>query len=873
MIRLTYRATIAFALAAELLAVPFALADQPVPERSGDASIQESVEPAAEVDPRAPFDLALVGLPGFPYPLATQDDFSRAVELTDARIAELSEAQGGENQVETANAEPDAEVADEGEDPRIAPLRALRLALQRGAALAARAGELDDALAVEQQQLDKIRRQGLEAAPPYPIALLDQLRTERGLIQHAEEMVDRRRAQAQRQLDLAANELEAAMRARRQARDRWAAADAGSRRAEELTLEVARINTLVALQRQDTALVQQTLAQKEDVLAAAQLALLDTRIDYVKDDLVFTQEALESRLSEVQSREEALQAKFETLMKGGEAAELALFEARQRLNQAIPGMNRDVLLEQENAWEEELKIVRKAVEYKSQVAVIADAVRGLLKRRFAVLQGADADQWGSWLRESQELLREVDKDQDFTLAELGALRSAELGLARRLAAPDLDDGVREAVTQRMAALDVQAGLAEEMLLIQDQVRSLAQRLRYDLEPRVRERSFGQRVDQARGVLSKWWDAEIIVFQDQGVHLRDLVTALGVFVLIYVIVWLLQMGLRRSLLSRFVGEAGQGDERRTLRAVVSPLIRHTSQVFVLIVAFYAAMAVSGLAQGKLQEWLGTLLVLALYFQIGIWANAGVVDYFKRKRSRKEREDPSAVSGYGLLLFFLRVGIWIVVGVSVLAHFKYPIAGLIGALGVGGIAVAFAVQNILADVFNSMAIILDKPFRVGDFVDAGGTLGVIEHIGVKTTRIRSLSGEQVVMSNTELLGSCIHNFKQMRERRVVFKIGVVYETPPEKLERIPLIIAEVIRAQRSARFDRAHFAEYGDFSLVFEVVYFVVGADYSLYMDIQQAINLGIYRRFQEEGIGFAYPTQELIVRRTPEPPGPLLGAAT
>lgn len=872
MIRLIYRATMAVALAAELLAAPFAVAVQSVPEQSNGASVQESVAPAAQEDPRAAFDLALVGLPDFPYPLQTQDDFGRAVELTDARIAELSESRAQGQQAETASAEPDAE-AEEGEDPRIAPLRALRLGLQRGAALAARAGELDEELAAEQQQLDEVRSRGLEMAPPYPIALLDQLRTERGLIQHSEEIIGQRRAQAQRQIDLTESDLAAAMRARRQARDRWAAADALSRRAEELALEVARINTLVALQHQDIALVQQTLVRKEDALTEVKLALLDARIDYVKGDLVFTQEALESRLSEVQSREEAIQAKFESLIKGGEAAESALLEARERLNQATPEMNRDVLLEQENAREEELKIVRKAVEYQGQVAVIAEEVRGLLKRRHAVLEGADVDQWASWLRETQELLREVDKDQEFSVAELGALHSAELGLARRLAAPDLDEGVRAAVSERMAALDLQADIADEMLLIQDQARSLAQRLSYDLEPRVRERSVEQRLDQAQRALSEWWDAEIFVFQDHGIYLRDLVTAVGVFVLIYLIVWLLQMGLRRSLLSRLLGEAGQGDERRTLRAFISPLIRHTSRLFVLVVAFYAAMAVSGLVQGKLQEWLGTLLVLALYLQVGIWANAGVADYFKRKRTRKEREDPSAISGYGLLLFFLRVGIWIVVGVSVLAHFKYPVAGLIGALGVGGIAVAFAVQNILADVFNSMAIILDKPFRVGDFIDAGGTLGVIEHIGVKTTRIRSLSGEQVIMSNTELLGSCIHNYKHMRERRVVFKIGVVYETPPEKLERIPVIITEIIRAQRRTRFDRAHFAEYGDFSLVFEVVYYVIGSDYSLYMDAQQAINLGIYRRFQEEGIGFAYPTQELIVRRSPEPPGRFLEATT
>jgi len=346
----------------------------------------------------------------------------------------------------------------------------------------------------------------------------------------------------------------------------------------------------------------------------------------------------------------------------------------------------------------------------------------------------------------------------------------------------------------------------------------------------------------------------------------------VFALVFVVVWLLQLLLRRRLLPKLTAEAKQGEERRTLRAVVSALIRNTSQLFILAVAFYAAMAVSGLGQGKLQEWLWTLLVLAFYFQIGIWANAGVVDFFQRKRARKERDDPSAVTGYGLLLFLIRVGIWMMVGVSVLAYFKYPIAGLIGALGVGGIAVAFAVQNILSDVFNSMAIVLDKPFRVGDFIVAGETVGVIEHIGVKTTRIRSLSGEQIIMSNTDMLKSCIHNYKHMRERRVVFKIGVVYETPADKLERIPGIIAELVRAQRHARFDRAHFFEYGDFSLVFEIVYYVYGADYNLYMDTQQAINLGIYRRFQEEGIRFAYPTQELIMRRSPQALSPTLGTA-
>jgi small-conductance mechanosensitive channel len=270
--------------------------------------------------------------------------------------------------------------------------------------------------------------------------------------------------------------------------------------------------------------------------------------------------------------------------------------------------------------------------------------------------------------------------------------------------------------------------------------------------------------------------------------------------------------------------------------------------------------SGLARPQVEQWLLSLLVVALYVQLGLWVNGALTDYLMHKRSRRELEDPSAVTGYGLLLFFMKAGVWIIVGISVLAYFKYPIAGLIGALGVGGIAVAFAVQSILGDVFNSMAIILDKPFRVGDFIIAGDTLGVIESIGVKTTRIRSLSGEQVILSNTDLLNAAIRNFKHMRERRVVFRLAVTYEPPREKLERIPRLIEDSIREQDRVRFDRAHFFEYGDYALLFEAVYYVLGPDYNLYMDLQQAINFGIHRRFEAERIDFAYPTREIILRR-------------
>lgn len=366
----------------------------------------------------------------------------------------------------------------------------------------------------------------------------------------------------------------------------------------------------------------------------------------------------------------------------------------------------------------------------------------------------------------------------------------------------------------------------------------------------------------------------MVIDDYALKTGESLIALVVFLLVLLAVSLLRMLLRRSVLPRLIrasqaakaaGAAATGTgtgtgSENTRSALALAIARNTSLLFVLVVAFYLAMASSGLAQGQFREWLWALLVVAVYLQLSIWANAAAVNHFRLQRSRKEREDPSAVTGYGLMLFFLRITIWAVVLISALTYFKYPVAGLIGALGVTGIAVAFAVQNILSDVFSSMAIILDKPFRVGDFIMADEILGVIEQIGVKTTRIRSLSGEQITLSNTNLLHTCIHNFKHMDERRVVFKLGVVYQTPPAKLERIPETINDIIRAQLYTRFDRAHFFEYGDFALAFEIVYYAVGPDYNRYMDIQQAINLAIYRSFQDQGIEFAYPTQELLIRR-------------
>jgi small-conductance mechanosensitive channel len=186
------------------------------------------------------------------------------------------------------------------------------------------------------------------------------------------------------------------------------------------------------------------------------------------------------------------------------------------------------------------------------------------------------------------------------------------------------------------------------------------------------------------------------------------------------------------------------------------------------------------------------------------------------------------------------------------------------------VALAVQNILGDLFASLSIVLDKPFVIGDFLIIGDLMGSVEHVGLKTTRVRSLSGEQLIFSNADLLKSRIRNYGRMYERRVVFRIGVTYETPRAKLKSIPGIIREVIEGRDNARFDRSHFMEYADYSLNFETVYYVLSPDYNVYMDIQQDIYFQLHERLEQEEIEFAYPTQKLFLasrgdRTESEPP--------
>ena len=211
-------------------------------------------------------------------------------------------------------------------------------------------------------------------------------------------------------------------------------------------------------------------------------------------------------------------------------------------------------------------------------------------------------------------------------------------------------------------------------------------------------------------------------------------------------------------------------------------------------------------------------------------------------------------------------WSIVLLLALDNLSIDVTALVTGLGIGGIAVALAAQNILGDLFASLTIVLDKPFLLKDFLIVNEFLGTVEHIGLKTTRLRSLTGEELVFSNADLLNSRIRNYGRMFERRVVFSLGVVYQTPRDKLAKIPDIIRSAIEAQEKTRFDRAHFKDFGAYALNFEAVYYVLVPDYNVYMDTQQAINFYIHEQLEAEGIEFAYPSQTVyVVREEPARP--------
>ncbi len=352
-----------------------------------------------------------------------------------------------------------------------------------------------------------------------------------------------------------------------------------------------------------------------------------------------------------------------------------------------------------------------------------------------------------------------------------------------------------------------------------------------------------------------WNAQ---FLDNSVE--EWTLALATFLVTFTVLPIVK-GFISSRRKRWIG-AGGGALPGPIE-LAGLLAERTRRPFLLAVAVYLASR-NLTFPARLERALTVLIVCLFWIQVGLWAMTAVRFAIERRRRRSEALDAVLASSIEIILFVAGLLIWTLVLLVALDNLGVQIKPLLAGLGVGGIAIALAVQTVLSDVLASLSIALDKPFTIGDFLSVDDFQGTVEHIGVKSTRLRSISGEQIVMSNTDIIKARVRNFGRMRERRAVFQLGVHYDTPPETLAAIPNAIREIVEAQENVRFDRCHFLTYGDTALQFETVFIVKRADFNTYADIQQKINLAILTKLRAMSVKFAAPTRNVIYVENPSP---------
>ncbi len=355
-----------------------------------------------------------------------------------------------------------------------------------------------------------------------------------------------------------------------------------------------------------------------------------------------------------------------------------------------------------------------------------------------------------------------------------------------------------------------------------------------------------------------WAAQEVV----GNPVAIWIAAAALAVAVYFIVW---WG-RLLVINRVQAWSKRTDTK--LDDVFVALLKKVRRFFAFAVAIWAASLLLALP-GQVYSILRVVLVIAFSIQAAMLA--GVIVEFALERllaKHDDEEDTEArrdalKTSVGILKFIGLVIVYSIIALVALDNMGIDVTAMVASLGIGGIAIALAVQNVLGDLFGSLTIILDKPFEVGDFVVTDKYAGTVERVGLKTTRIRALSGEQLVFANSDLLSSRLQNFKRMQERRILFTVGVTYDTPIEKLEKIPDMLKTAVEAAGNSRHDRSHFARFANSWLEYETVYFVKVPDYNSYMDTQQKINLQLVREFRKSDIEFAFPTQTLWHEGLPE----------
>jgi small-conductance mechanosensitive channel len=345
--------------------------------------------------------------------------------------------------------------------------------------------------------------------------------------------------------------------------------------------------------------------------------------------------------------------------------------------------------------------------------------------------------------------------------------------------------------------------------------------------------------------SSFWEVGLL-----GNTVYDYLLAVGIFVLLAVVFKGVQWIAIRSV---------EGVTKRTKTewddAVVT-IIKTIKPPFYWYVSFYVAIQYLNV-EGVAKKIVSFILVAWFVYQVIVGIRI-LIDFYVQQRLSKT--DKGAQAATHLIHSLASITLWVVGILFLMQNFGVNVTSLIAGLGIGGIAIALAAQNVLADLFSSLAIYFDKPFVPGDFVEVGTSKGIVQKIGIKTTRIKALDGEEIVVPNTEMTGAALKNIGRMKERRVLFTLGVVYETPTAKMKMIPDLIKNIITEEKEVKFDRVHFKKFSDSSLDFEIVYYVKSKDYDTYMDINHRVMMEIKQVFENEHIEMAYPTQMIYMNK-------------
>lgn len=295
---------------------------------------------------------------------------------------------------------------------------------------------------------------------------------------------------------------------------------------------------------------------------------------------------------------------------------------------------------------------------------------------------------------------------------------------------------------------------------------------------------------------------------------------------------------------------------TLDDFIVGVLRKSVMPFIYILIFYFGLQYLALPSRLDQIIQTAILAVTVYFIIRIIS--AVISYSFHQFINTNKKDETGRKQVRGILLIIKIILWIIGLIFLIDNLGYDITTIVTGLGIGGIAIALAAQAILGDLFSYLVIFFDKPFETGDFIVIGNQSGIVEYIGIKTTRLRTLNGEQLIVANTDMTNSRVQNFKRMERRRVLFSIGVIYETSAAKLKQIPALVKEIIKETEGVEFDRTHFSGFGDFSLNFEIVYYILSSDYMQYMESRQTVCLALFERFEKEKIEFAYPTQKVLV---------------